>query len=57
MANKKVALYSKKNYELEELIDKINDGMKEHFFFGAEFKDAILRYLGETTEELGTARS
>lgn len=48
MASKKISMYTKKSYELEELQEKINEGMNSYFFVEAEFKDATLRYLGET---------
>ena len=48
MASKKIEMYSKKQYELEEIKNKIKEEFDKHKFSDVEFKDEILRELGDT---------
>ena len=48
MASKKIELYTKKQYELEEIKDRIKEEFDKHLFSEVEFKDEILRELGDT---------
>ena len=48
MASKKIAMYAEKKYELEEIRNEIKAQFDKHVWFGVEFKDEILRELGET---------
>lgn len=48
MASKKIAMYAEKKYELEEIRDEIKAQFDKHVWFDVEFKDEILRELGET---------
>ena len=44
MASKKITMYAEKQYELEEIKAEFD----KHIFSDVEFKDEILRELGET---------
>ena len=48
MASKKVEMYAKKRYELDEIKNKIKEEFDKHKFSNVEFKDEILRELGDT---------
>lgn len=48
MASKKIEMYSKKQYELEEIKNKIKEEFDNHKFSDVEFKDKIIRELGDT---------
>ena len=48
MASKKIEMYSKKQYELEEIKNKIKEEFDNHKFSDVEFKDEIIRELGDT---------
>ena len=48
MASKKIEMYSKKQYELEEIKNKIKEEIDKLKFANVEFKDEILRELGDT---------
>lgn len=41
-------MYAEKKYELEEIKDGIKAEFDKHMFLDVEFKDEILRELGET---------
>ena len=45
MASKKVEMYAKKRYELDEIKNKIKEEFDKRKF---EFKDEIIRELGDT---------
>lgn len=47
MASKKIAMYAEKKYELEEIRNEIKAQFDKHVWFDVEFKDEILRELGE----------
>ena len=47
MASKKIEMYAEKKYELEEIKDRIKAEFDKQFL-NVEFKDEILRELGET---------
>ena len=48
MASKKVELYAKKRYELDEIKNKIKEEFDKRKFSDVEFKDEIIRELGDT---------
>lgn len=48
MASKKVEMYAKKRYELDEIKNKIKEEFDKHKFSDVEFKDEIIRELGDT---------
>ena len=48
MASKKVEMYAKKRYELDEIKNKIKEEFDKRKF---EFKDEIIRELGDTKTE------
>ena len=48
MASKKIEMYCKKQYELEEIKNGIKSEFDKHYFLEIEFKNEILRELGET---------
>ena len=48
MASKKVEMYAKKRYELDEIKNKIKEEFDKRKFFDVEFKDEIIRELGDT---------
>ncbi len=47
MASKKIAMYSEKQYELEDLKNGIKAEFDKHTLLNIEFKDEINRELGE----------
>lgn len=49
MASKKVEMYAKKRYELDEIKNKIKEEFDKRKFSDVEFKDEIIRELGDTT--------
>ena len=48
MASKKVEMYAKKRYELDEIKNKIKEEFDKHKFSDVEFKDEIIRESGDT---------
>lgn len=48
MASKKVEMYAKKRYELDEIKNKIKEEFDKRKFSDVEFKDEIIRELGDT---------
>ena len=48
MASKKVERYAKKRYELDEIKNKIKEEFDKRKFSDVEFKDEIIRELGDT---------
>ena len=48
MASKKIVMYAEKRYALEEIRDKIKEAFDDRKFSAVEFKDEILRELGDT---------
>lgn len=48
MASKKISMYVEKKYELEEIKKGIQNEFNKHHFSDVEFKEEILRELGET---------
>lgn len=48
MASKKMEMYSKKQYELIEIKNRIKEEFGKLEFANVEFKDEILRELGDT---------
>lgn len=48
MASKKVEMYAKKRYELDEIKTKIKEEFDKRKFSDVEFKDEIIRELGDT---------
>lgn len=48
VASKKIEMYSKKQYELDEIKNRIKEEFDKHKFSDVEFKDEILRELGDT---------
>ena len=47
MASKTITMYAEKKYELEEIKNKIKEEFDKHKFSDVEFKDEILRELGD----------
>ena len=52
MASKKVEMYAKKRYELDEIKNKIKEEFDKRKFSDVEFKDEIIRELGDTKKLL-----
>ena len=48
MASRKIEMYAEKQYELEEIKNRIKEEFDKHKFSDVEFKNEILRELGET---------
>ena len=48
MASRKISMFSEKKFELEELQEKIKEEFSKLFLSDIEFKEAILRELGDT---------
>ena len=48
MASRKIEMYIKKQYELSEIKNRIKAEFDKHKFSNVEFKEEILRELGDT---------